>query len=77
MTYANLFRAVEGCHCVMHVASPFLIEEPKNPDDIIKPALEGTMNVLRACAENGHVKRVVLTSSIAAVLGNKYLDYAK
>ena len=52
---------------VLHVASPFPIEVPKNENDIIKPAVQGTINVLRAALKN-NVKRVVLTSSIAAVL---------
>jgi len=64
-------KAVAGCQYVMHVASPFVTVEPKNPDDIINPAVEGTMNVLRACAENGQVKRVVLTSSVVAIFGTK------
>nr|XP_006823935.1 PREDICTED: bifunctional dihydroflavonol 4-reductase/flavanone 4-reductase-like [Saccoglossus kowalevskii] len=61
--------AVDGCSHVIHVASPFPSEAPKHEDEIIKPALEGTLNVLKACQNAGTVKRVVVTSSIAAVSG--------
>ena len=40
---------------------------PKNEDEIIRPAVDGTLHVLRAAAKSGTVKRVVLTSSVAAV----------
>lgn len=58
--------AVAGCEYVLHVASPFPLMEPKHEDDLIIPAREGTLRVLRAAAEK-NVKRVVLTSSVAAV----------
>src|SRR6266536_1841165 len=59
-------EAVEGCDYVMHVASPFPSHTPKSDDELIRPAVDGTLRVLRAAADAG-VKRVVLTSSIAAV----------
>jgi nucleoside-diphosphate-sugar epimerase len=59
--------AVAGCTYVLHVASPFPPEVPKNEMDLIRPAVEGTKRVLSACAASGSVKRVVLTSSVAAV----------
>lgn len=58
--------AVEGCQYVLHVASPFVVNSPRDEMELIRPAVEGTRNVLKACAEAG-VKRVVLTSSVAAV----------
>src|SRR5260221_7188907 len=58
--------AVRGCDYVLHVASPFPFEEPKDENDLIRPAKEGTLRVLRAAADND-VKRVVVTSSIAAI----------
>jgi nucleoside-diphosphate-sugar epimerase len=58
--------AVEGCDHVMHVASPFPKEVPKSDDDLVRPAVDGTLRVLRAAADAG-VKRVVMTSSVAAV----------
>ena len=49
------------------MASPFVMADPKDPEEVIGPARDGTMNVIKACAEVGGVKRVVLTSSCAAV----------
>jgi dihydroflavonol-4-reductase len=59
-------EAVEGCDYVLHVASPFPPSQPKDPDELIVPAREGTLRVLRAALDAG-VKRVVVTSSVAAV----------
>jgi dihydroflavonol-4-reductase len=58
--------AVAGCDYVLHVASPFPLEPPKHEDDLIVPAREGALRVLRA-ARDARVKRVVMTSSFAAV----------
>jgi dihydroflavonol-4-reductase len=63
-------RAVEGCDYVLHVASPFPPAQPKDPDELIVPAREGTLRVLRASLDAG-VKRVVVTSSVAAVSGGR------
>lgn len=66
-------NAVKGCTYVLHTASPFPSARPDNEDVVVKPALNGTLNVLRACVQEGStVKRVVLTSSIAAVAGEIY-----
>src|SRR4051794_10249173 len=59
-------EAVAGCRYVMHVASPFPPVQPKDPDDLIVPARDGALRVLRAALDAG-VERVVMTSSIAAV----------
>ena len=58
--------AVSGCNCVMHVASPMGQGEPKA--DLVRPAREGTIRVLKA-ARQAAVKRVVLTSSTVAAKG--------
>jgi dihydroflavonol-4-reductase len=60
--------AVTGCDYVLHVASPFPPVQPKDPDELIVPAREGTLRVLRAALEAG-AKRVVVTSSVAAIAG--------
>jgi dihydroflavonol-4-reductase len=60
-------EAVTGCTYVQHVASPFPAGVPKDEMDLIAPAVDGTRRVLGACAGAGTVKRVVLTSSVAAV----------
>lgn len=59
-------EAVADCEYVLHVASPFPATMPKNEQELITPAKEGSLRVLRA-ARNAGVKRVVLTSSFAAV----------
>ena len=59
-------EAVSGCQYVLHVASPFVIENPEDEDVLIKPAVEGTLRVLAAC-RNSTVQKVVLTSSVAAI----------
>lgn len=59
-------EAVAGCAYVLHVASPFPSSLPKHEDDLIIPAREGALRLLRAARDAG-VKRVVLTSSFAAV----------
>lgn len=59
--------AVAGCAYVHHVASPIPAKPPKDPDELIVPAREGTLRVLRAALAAG-VRRVVETSSLAAVL---------
>ncbi|KAI4296527.1 hypothetical protein L6164_036477 [Bauhinia variegata] len=58
---------IAGCETVFHVATPvnFASEDPEN--DMIKPAIQGVLNVLKACARSKSVKRVLLTSSAAAV----------
>ncbi|KCZ91686.1 SDR family oxidoreductase [Hyphomonas johnsonii] len=69
---ANLDRdegwaeAIFGMDFVLHVASPFPAGVPKDPDDLIRPARDGALRVLKAAKAAG-VKRVVLTSSMAAI----------
>lgn len=60
-------EAVAGCRYVLHVASPIPRTPPKDENDLIVPARDGALRVLRA-ASRGEVERVVLTSSVAAVL---------
>jgi nucleoside-diphosphate-sugar epimerase len=59
-------QAADGCEYVLHVASPFPTTIPKHEDELIVPAREGALRVLKA-ARAGGVKRVVLTSSFAAI----------
>ena len=58
-------NAVRRCTYVLHVASP--ISLGANEEEVVRTAVEGTTNVLQACADAGSVKRVVVTSSCAAV----------
>ena len=58
--------AASDCDFLFHIASPCFIEEPKDENEIITPALEGTLRALRA-AHKSKVKKVVLTSSMGAI----------
>ncbi len=63
---AGWFEAVAGCDYVLHVASPFPSTVPRDENELIVPAREGALRVLRAARDSG-VRRVVLTSSFAAI----------
>ena len=60
--------ALRGVDVLMHTASPFPIASPKDENDLIRPAVEGTIRALKA-AKTAGVQRVILTSSNAAVYG--------
>jgi dihydroflavonol-4-reductase len=63
-------EAMKGCTFVMHVASPFAMAEPKDENELIAPAVEGTRRVI-AAAQRAGVKRLVLTSSTVAITAGK------
>ncbi|KAJ4840042.1 hypothetical protein Tsubulata_026939 [Turnera subulata] len=70
LDYDAVCKAVEGCAGVFHVASPCTLEDPLDPEqELILPAVQGTLNVLKAAKRFG-VRRVVLTSSISALVPN-------
>ncbi|SMX22502.1 SDR family oxidoreductase [Boseongicola aestuarii] len=58
--------ALQGCDVLMHTASPFPAGEPKDPEELIRPAVDGTLRAMRAARDAG-IKRVILTSSCAAI----------
>ena len=60
-------KAAQGCTFILHTASPVIIGKPKDENEVIKPAVNGTLMVLRAALNNSSVKRVVVTSSGVAV----------
>ncbi|KAK9164772.1 hypothetical protein Syun_005674 [Stephania yunnanensis] len=71
LDFEGLCKAIDGCTGVFHVACP-VPSSPniQNPEvDLVKPAVEGTSNVLKACTK-AKVKRVVMVSSVAAVVLN-------
>jgi dihydroflavonol-4-reductase len=68
-------EVLTGCTYVLHVASPLVMSEPKDENELIRPAVEGTTRVLEFAAAAG-VKRVVLTSSYLAV-GAGHKDYTR
>ena len=61
---------MEGCELVIHTASPFIMDSKDPQKEVIDPAFIGTQNVLKTVNEVESVKRVVLTSSVAAIYGN-------
>ncbi|TQE13828.1 hypothetical protein C1H46_000459 [Malus baccata] len=68
--------AIFGCHGVFHSASPVLKPTSDPKAQILEPTVEGTLNVLRSCKENPSLRRVVLTSSSAAVRVRPDGDFA-
>src|SRR5437763_579083 len=63
---AGWAEAVAGCRYVVHVASPFPPVQPSDPDELIVPARDGALRVLRAALDAG-AERVAMTSSVAAI----------
>lgn len=70
LEHGSYAEAMDGTRVVIHTASPFTrsVGDPRR--DLVDPALEGTRNVLRSVEANPSVRRVVLTSSVAAVFGD-------
>ncbi|KAL1348770.1 hypothetical protein AAHE18_07G104500 [Arachis hypogaea] len=66
LQYETIVAAVRGCSGVFHLASPCIVDEVHDPQELLDPAIRGTMNVLEAAKEAG-VKRVVVTSSVSAI----------
>ena len=64
---ASIFRAIEGCKYVVHTASPFTLKSPKHEDELIKPAVNGTLAAMKAAHQN-KCERIVITSSVAAIM---------
>jgi len=71
---AGWAEAATGCDFVLHVASPFPLDVPRHADELIVPARDGALRVLRAARDAG-IRRVVQTSSFAAIgYGHAQLD---
>ena len=60
-------EALDGVDALMHTASPFPIAAPKDPETVIRPAVDGTLRAMNAAWQAG-VHRVILTSSVAAIM---------
>lgn len=65
--YDELVKAVKGCDGVIHLASPFSYNATDFETQLLRPAVEGTTTILKACLEEPNIKRVIITSSFAAV----------
>lgn len=62
----SIIDACKDCTYVVHTASPFTLTKPKHEDELIKPAVNGTLAAMKGAKEHG-VKRVVITSSVASI----------
>ncbi|KAJ4840499.1 hypothetical protein Tsubulata_000431 [Turnera subulata] len=68
LDYDSIAAAVDGCVGVFHLASPCIVEAVQDPEnELLEPAIKGTVNVLTAAKAKG-VKRVVVTSSICGII---------
>jgi nucleoside-diphosphate-sugar epimerase len=68
-------EAMDGVRFLQHTASPFVLETPKDPDELIRPAVDGTRRAIEAALASD-VERIVLTSSIAAIQYG-HADYSR
>eukprot|EP00252_Welwitschia_mirabilis_P014625 TRINITY_DN3216_c0_g1_i2.p1 TRINITY_DN3216_c0_g1~~TRINITY_DN3216_c0_g1_i2.p1 ORF type:complete len:318 (-),score=28.78 TRINITY_DN3216_c0_g1_i2:80-1033(-) len=71
LAYESVLQAIDGCDTVFHTACPVPSRKCSNPDEeLVKPAVGGTLNVLKACSVS-NVRRVIFTSSVSAVRFNR------
>ncbi|KAK6404296.1 hypothetical protein LTR95_018878, partial [Oleoguttula sp. CCFEE 5521] len=69
ITVADAFdQAVKGCDAIFHVASPFKYKFANAKTEVLDPAINGVISALNAAAKEPSVRRVVLTSSVAACI---------
>ncbi|MCO5606527.1 hypothetical protein L7F22_060715 [Adiantum nelumboides] len=68
---------LDGCEGVFHTASPAIMITDNPEEELINPAVKGTLNVLQACAKSRSVKRILLTSSMAAVVSGMSNNHEK
>ncbi|KAJ6409357.1 hypothetical protein OIU84_008950 [Salix udensis] len=68
LDYDSIVTAINGCAGVFHLASPCTVDQVHDPqNELLDPAIKGTINVLTAAKENG-VRRVVVTSSVSSIM---------
>jgi dihydroflavonol-4-reductase len=67
-------KVVDGCDYVLHTASPYIVNVKDSQKELVDPAVNGTLNVLKACEKSDSVKRVVITSSLAAITDEPHSD---
>lgn len=67
----SFYDAMQGCEVIIHTASPFIFMNITDPEEqLVRPAIQGTENVLNSASKTPSVKRIVLTSSIASIYGD-------
>ncbi|XP_030485843.2 tetraketide alpha-pyrone reductase 1 [Cannabis sativa] len=74
MEEGSFDEAIMGCHGVFHTASPVLKPSSDPKAEILQPAIDGTLNVLRSCKKNPSMRRVVLTSSSSTMRARDDFD---
>ncbi|QCK14858.1 NAD-dependent epimerase/dehydratase family protein [Mangrovivirga cuniculi] len=70
LKFGSYDEAIKDCDTVVHMASPFILDVKDPIEELVKPALEGTENVLASASKAATVKKVILTSSVAAIYGD-------
>jgi len=70
---AGWTEAMQGADVLMHTASPFPMAQPSNPDEIVRPAVDGTLRALNAAKAAG-ISRVILTSSMVAIMYGEFAN---
>lgn len=70
LKYGSFDEAAKGAEAIIHVASPFIIKVKDAQKELVDPAVNGTKNVLNAATLSGTVQKIVLTSSLASILGD-------
>lgn len=73
---AHWLEVISGASALIHTASPFPLVQPKDENELVRPAVDGTLRALRAAKKTG-LPRVILTSSILAVLYAKSKDKSR
>jgi len=68
-------QAVNGAHFVLHTASPYTVDVKDPQKELVEPAVQGTLTVLKSCSKSSSVKRVVVTSSMAAITDSPENDH--
>ena len=67
LTDGALDELLRGCECVIHTASPYIITVKDPQRDLLEPAVNRTLFILKSCSDSQTVRRIVVTSPIAAV----------
>ncbi len=75
LTEGSFDAAAQGCDAALHMASPYVLDAKDPQKDLVDPAVQGTLSVLSACEKASSVKRLVITSSMAAITDEPESDH--